>query len=115
MGRGKGFASLRSVRGSVENRTMVGNNKAKENGQRITSMCSDKGSSVLQRTFIGKSKNYSVPSSNKYERAHNRNLMQPGFDLIEVDIFFPRDDLEVMGRGKGFTSLSSVRGSIERE
>ncbi|KAH0773709.1 hypothetical protein KY290_010846 [Solanum tuberosum] len=160
VGRGKGFGSLKSVGGSVEKGTVVGNNKglnsatsnqnvitqktnvvppgfdaledetsflndnlevtqetmrskpAKENGQNITSMCSIKGTNVVQRTFIRKGKNYSVSSPDKNELAHSRNLMQPGFDPIEVDTFFPRDDLEVMGRGKGFTSLSSVRGSI---
>ncbi|KAH0669524.1 hypothetical protein KY285_025775 [Solanum tuberosum] len=120
-----------NVRGSVEKRTMVGNNKGfnsatytqnvvaqkinvvppsfdpledetsfpnddlevmqetvtskptKENGHNITSVCSVKGSNVVQRTSIGKS-----------------------------DTFFPRDDLEVMGRGNRFTSPSSVRGDI---
>ncbi|KAH0639236.1 hypothetical protein KY290_036513 [Solanum tuberosum] len=128
-------------RGSVEKRTMVGNNKglnaatynqndiaqktkvvppsfdaledetsfpnddlevieetvkskpAKENGHNIPSVCYVKGSNVVQRTSIGKSKNYCVPSSDKNEVAHNKNLMQPGFDPIEVDTFFPRDDL----------------------
>jgi len=75
-------------------------------------VCSVKGSNVVQRTSIGKSKNYCVPSSDKNELAHNKNLMQPGFDPIEVDTFFPRDDLEVMGRGNRFTSLSSVGGGI---
>ncbi|KAK6780128.1 hypothetical protein RDI58_022312 [Solanum bulbocastanum] len=55
---------------------------AKENGQIMTYVCSIKGT-------------------------HNKNLMQPGFDPVEVDTFFPRDDLEVMGRGNKFTSLSS--------
>ncbi|KAK4726914.1 hypothetical protein R3W88_031831 [Solanum pinnatisectum] len=32
--------------------------------------------------------------------------MQSGFDPIEVDTLFPRDDIEVMGRGNKFTSLS---------
>uniref|UniRef100_M1DII4 Transposon protein, CACTA, En/Spm sub-class n=1 Tax=Solanum tuberosum TaxID=4113 RepID=M1DII4_SOLTU len=148
------------VRGSVEKRTMVGNNKclnaatcnqnviaqrtnvvppgfdaledetsftnddlevmqqtvrsksAKDNGQNITSVCSVKGSNVVQRTSIGKRKIYCVPSSDKNELAHNKNLMQPGFDPIEVDTFFPSDDLEVMGRGNGFTSPSSIRGGI---
>ncbi|KAH0642089.1 hypothetical protein KY285_032954 [Solanum tuberosum] len=148
------------VRGSVENRIMVGNNKglnsatytqnvvaqkikvvhpsfdaledetsfpnddlevmqetvkskpAKENGHNITSVCSVKGSNVVKRTSIGKSKNYCVPSSDESELAHNKNLMQPGFDPIEIDTFFPRDDLEVMGRGNIFTSMSSVRGGI---
>ncbi|KAH0730145.1 hypothetical protein KY289_001333 [Solanum tuberosum] len=63
---------------------------------------------------IGKSKNYSVPSSGKNELAHNKNLMQPGFDPIELDTIISHDDLEVMGRGKGFTSLSSVGGSVEK-
>ncbi|KAG5615127.1 hypothetical protein H5410_014951 [Solanum commersonii] len=83
-----------------------------ENGKNITSVCSVKGSNVVQRTCIGKSKNYCVPSFDKNEVAHNKNLMQPGFDPIEVDTFFPRDDLEVMGRGNRFTSLSSIRGGI---
>ncbi|KAH0728694.1 hypothetical protein KY284_004559 [Solanum tuberosum] len=148
------------VRGSVEKRTMVGNNKGlnaetynqnviaqktnvvppgfdaledetsfpnddlevmqqtvkskpgKDNGQNITSVCSVKGSNVVQRTSIGKSKNYCVPSSDKNELAHNKNLMQPDFDPIEVDTIFPSDDLEVMGRGNGFTSPSSIRGGI---
>ncbi|KAH0725236.1 hypothetical protein KY284_001101 [Solanum tuberosum] len=155
-----GFVKESTVRGSVEKRTMVGNNKglnsatytqnvvaqkinvippgfdaledetsfpnddlevmqetvtskpAKENGQNIISACSVKGSNVVQRTSIGKSKNYCVPSSDKNELAQNKNLMQPGFDPIEVDSFFPRDDLEVMGRGNRFTSLSSVREGI---
>ncbi|KAH0754621.1 hypothetical protein KY290_024891 [Solanum tuberosum] len=80
---------------------------AKENGHNITYVCSVKGSNVVQRTSIGKSKNYCVPSSHKNELAHNKNLMQPGFDPIEVDTFFPCDDLEVIGRGNRFTSLSS--------
>ncbi|WMV40449.1 hypothetical protein MTR67_033834 [Solanum verrucosum] len=155
-----GFVKESTVRGSVEKRTMVGNNKglnsatytqnvvaqkinvvppgfdaledetsfpnddlevmqetvtskpAKENGQNIISACSVKGSNVVQRTSIGK--NYCVPSSDKNELAQNKNLMQPGFDPIEVDSFFPRDDLEVMGRGNRFTSLSSVREGIEK-
>ncbi|KAH0664072.1 hypothetical protein KY284_029003 [Solanum tuberosum] len=85
---------------------------AKVNGQNITSVCSVKGSNVVQRTSIGKRKIYCVPSSDKNELAHNKNLMQPGFDPIEVDTFFPSDDLEVMGRGNGFTSPSSIRGGI---
>ncbi|KAH0698842.1 hypothetical protein KY284_013057 [Solanum tuberosum] len=155
-----GFVKESTVRGSVEKRTVVGNNKglnsatytqnvvaqkinvvppgfdaledetsfpnddlevmqetvtskpAKENGQNIISVCSVKGSNVVHRTSIGKSKNYCVPSSDKNELAHNKNLMQPGFDPIEVDSFFPRDELEVMGRGNRFTSLSSVREGI---
>ncbi|KAH0660474.1 hypothetical protein KY289_029222 [Solanum tuberosum] len=85
---------------------------AKDNGQNITYVCSVKGSNVVQRTSIGKRKIYCVPSSDKNELAHNKNLMQPGFDPIEVDTFFPSDDLEVMGRGNGFTSPSSIRGGI---
>ncbi|KAH0678594.1 hypothetical protein KY284_019679 [Solanum tuberosum] len=90
----------------------VTSKQAKENGQNIIYACSVKGSNVVQRTSIGKSKNYCVPSSDKNELAQNKNLMQPGFDPIEVDSFFPRDDLEVMGRGNKFTSLSSVREGI---
>ncbi|KAH0708771.1 hypothetical protein KY284_010198 [Solanum tuberosum] len=87
---------------------------AKENGQNFTYVCSSKESNAVQRMSIGKSKNYSVPSSGKNELAHNKNLMQPGFDPIEVDTIISHDDLEVMGRGKGFTSLSSVGGSVEK-
>ncbi|KAG5605813.1 hypothetical protein H5410_027305 [Solanum commersonii] len=60
---------------------------AKEKGQNFTSVCSSKES---------------------------KNLMLPGFDPIEVDTLISYDDLEVMGRGKGFTSLSSVGGSVEK-
>jgi len=77
-------------------------------------VCSSKESNVEQRMPNGKSKNYSVPASGKNELAHNKNLMQPGFDPIEVDTIISHDDLEVMGRGKGFTSLSSVGGSVEK-
>ncbi|KAH0777523.1 hypothetical protein KY290_008934 [Solanum tuberosum] len=111
-GGGNRFTSPSSVRGGIGKRIMIGNNKAKENGHNITCVCSVKGSNVVQRTSIGKSKNYCVPSSDENELAHNKNLMQPGFDPIEVDTFFPRDDLEVMGRGNRFTSLSSVGGGI---
>ncbi|KAH0765220.1 hypothetical protein KY285_001091 [Solanum tuberosum] len=108
MGRGKGFTSLSSVGRSVEKRKMIGNNKdetsfphenldvmqetarskpAKEKGQNFTSVCSSKES---------------------------KNLLQPGFDPIEVDTLISYDDLKVMGQGKRFTSLSSVRGSVEK-
>jgi len=39
--------------------------------------------------------------------------MQPGFDPIEVDTLISYHDFEVMGRGKGFTSLNSIGGSVE--
>ncbi|KAG5610142.1 hypothetical protein H5410_021423 [Solanum commersonii] len=61
----------------------------------------------------GKSKNYSIPAFGKNEPAHNKNIMQPGFDPIEVDTLISFHDLEVMGRGKGFTYLNSIGGSIE--
>ncbi|KAH0693141.1 hypothetical protein KY285_020238 [Solanum tuberosum] len=158
MGRVNRFTSLSSIRGGIEKRIMIGNNKGLtfatytqnvvaqkinvvppgfdaledetsfpnddlevmqetvtrklENGHNITSMCSVKGSNVVQRTSIGKSKNYCVPSSDENKLAHNKNLMQPGLDPIEVDTFFPRDDLEVMGRGNKFTSPRSLRGGI---
>ncbi|KAH0677878.1 hypothetical protein KY285_025679 [Solanum tuberosum] len=86
---------------------------AKENGQNFTSVCSSKESNVEQRMPNGKSKNYSVPASGKNELADNKNLMQPGFDPIEVDTLISYHDFEVMGRGKGFTSLNSIGGSVE--
>ncbi|KAH0667872.1 hypothetical protein KY285_029078 [Solanum tuberosum] len=88
------------VRGSVEKRTMVGNSKDEKSfpndDLEVTqqTMRSKPGSNVVQRTSIGKRKIYCVPSSDKNELAHNKNLMQPGFDPIEVDTFFPSDDLE---------------------
>ncbi|KAG5585131.1 hypothetical protein H5410_045565 [Solanum commersonii] len=137
MGRGKGFTSLSSVGGSVEKRKMIGNNKEKDIKQTFTSMGSVKGSIVVQGTLIGKSKDEtSFPHENldvmqetarskpEKEKGQNftsvcsskesKNLMQPGFDPVEVDALISYDDLEVMGRAKRFTSLSSLRGSVEK-
>ncbi|KAH0693194.1 hypothetical protein KY285_020291 [Solanum tuberosum] len=143
---------------------MIGNNKEKDIRQTFTSMGSVKGSIVVQGTSIGKSKDCSVAYSDRNKLAsdknltqpgldliedetsfphenldemqvtarrkpakekgenftfvfsskESKNLMQPGFDPIEVDTLISYDDLEVMGRGKRFTSLSSVRGSVEK-
>ncbi|KAH0681212.1 hypothetical protein KY284_022297 [Solanum tuberosum] len=134
MGRGNRFTSLSSIRGGIEKRIMIGNNKGLNSATYIQNVVAQKinvvppGFDALEdetsfpnddlevmqetRTSIGKSKNYCVPSSDENELAHNKNLMQPGLDPIEVDTFFPHDDLEVMGRGSKFTSPSSLRGGI---
>ncbi|KAH0682780.1 hypothetical protein KY289_020532 [Solanum tuberosum] len=103
---------------------MIGNNKEKDIRQTFTSMGSVKGSIVVQGTSIGKSKDCSVAYSDRNKLASDKNLTQPGLDLIEDETSFPHENLDemqvtarrkpVMGRGKRFTSLSSVRGSVEK-
>ncbi|KAG5568876.1 hypothetical protein H5410_064104 [Solanum commersonii] len=173
-GRGQSLKSMGSVRVTAEKRTLIDptnkmletlrSKSEKEIGQNFTSMGSIKGSIVVQGTSIGKSKGCSTTYSDRNELASEKNLMQPGLDLIEDETSFPHenldvmqetarskpakekgqnftsvcsskesknlmqpgfdpievdtlisyDDLEVMGRGKGFTSLSSVGGSVEK-
>ncbi|KAH0724859.1 hypothetical protein KY284_000724 [Solanum tuberosum] len=68
----------------------------KENRMNITSVGSARGSTFVQRTSIGKSKGYSVVSSDMNVRAHNKTLRQPDFNPIEHVTSFPHDDLEAM-------------------
>ncbi|KAG5577324.1 hypothetical protein H5410_057458 [Solanum commersonii] len=115
MGRGKGFTSLSSVGGSVEKRKMIGNNKEKDIRQTFTSMGSVKGSIVVQGTSIGKSKDCSAAYSDRNELASDKNLVQPGLDLIEDETSFPHENLDVMQKtarsklakekGQNFTSV----------
>ncbi|KAG5570753.1 hypothetical protein H5410_060519 [Solanum commersonii] len=169
-GRGQSLKSMGSVL-TAEKRTLIDptnrmletlrSKSEKEIGQNFTSMGSIKGSIVVQGTSIGKSKGCSTAYSDRNELASDKNLMQPGLDLIEDETSFPHenldemqvtarskpgewtklyicvskesknlmqpsfdpievdtlisyDDLEVMGRGKRFTSLSSVKGSVEK-
>ncbi|KAH0679255.1 hypothetical protein KY284_020340 [Solanum tuberosum] len=115
---------------------MIGNNKEKDIRQTFTSMGSVKGSIVVQGTSIGKSKDCSVAYSDRNELASDKNLVQPCLDLIEDETSFPHENLGVMqeiarskpAKEKGqnftsvcsskerkrFTSLSSVRGSVEK-
>ncbi|KAH0730248.1 hypothetical protein KY289_001436 [Solanum tuberosum] len=85
---------------------------AKENGQNFTSVCSSKESNVVQRMPNGKSKNYSVPASSKNELEHNKNLMQPGFDPIEVDTLISYHDLEKRIPGRTLHLWALLKGSI---
>ncbi|KAG5590323.1 hypothetical protein H5410_040837, partial [Solanum commersonii] len=71
----------------------------KKNGKNVKSVGSARGSPFVQRTSIGKSKGYSVVSSDSNVPAHNKNLRQPDFNLIEHETSFPRDDIEVMQEG----------------
>ncbi|KAH0650446.1 hypothetical protein KY284_030358 [Solanum tuberosum] len=87
-------------------------------------MGSVNGSIVVQGTSIGKSKGCSAAYSNRNELASDKNNIQPGLDLIEDETSFPHENLDemqetarskpVIGRGKGFTSLSFVGGSVEK-
>jgi len=91
--KGQNFTSLNSVRGSVDKRKMIGNNKG------LNSAASDqngRGSTFQQRTSIRKSKGYSAVSFDTNVLAHNKNLRQPDFSQIEHDTAFPHDELEVM-------------------
>uniref|UniRef100_M1DDV9 Transposon protein, CACTA, En/Spm sub-class n=1 Tax=Solanum tuberosum TaxID=4113 RepID=M1DDV9_SOLTU len=105
--KGQNFTSLNSVRGSVDKRKMIGNNKG------LNSAASDqngRGSTFQQRTSIRKSKGYSAVSFDTNVLAHNKNLRQPDFSQIEHDTAFPHDELEVMQH-----DLRSKSGSSEFE
>ncbi|KAH0781688.1 hypothetical protein KY290_001286 [Solanum tuberosum] len=114
---GQNFTSMGSVKGSIvenldEMQEVARCKPAKENGQNFTSVCSSKESNVVQRMPNGKSKNYSVPASGKNELAHNKNLMQPGFDPIEVDTLISYHDLEKRIPGRTLHLWALLKGSI---
>jgi len=59
-------------------------------------MGSIKGSIVVQGTSTGKSNGCSTTYSNGNELALDKNLMQPGLDLIEDETSFPHENLDEM-------------------
>ncbi|KAH0682779.1 hypothetical protein KY290_021365 [Solanum tuberosum] len=94
------------VRVTAEKRTLIDptnrmletltSKSEKEIGQNFTSMGSIKGSIVVQGTSIGKSKGCSTAYSDRNELASDKNLTQPGLDLIEDETSFPHENLDEM-------------------
>uniref|UniRef100_M1D9K0 Uncharacterized protein n=1 Tax=Solanum tuberosum TaxID=4113 RepID=M1D9K0_SOLTU len=100
-----------------DHEVMQGNMRGKpgkENGKYITFVGSARGSTFVQRTSIGKSKGYSVVSSDMNEPAHNKIIRQPKFNPIGHDASFPHDDLEAMQESLRSKSGSCVFDKIKR-
>ncbi|WMV42845.1 hypothetical protein MTR67_036230 [Solanum verrucosum] len=79
--------------------------------------------SVEKRTMVGNNKGLNAETYNQNVIAQKTNVVPPGFDALEDETSFPNDDLEVMQQtvrsksakenGQNITSVCSVKGSIE--
>ncbi|KAG5585531.1 hypothetical protein H5410_045965 [Solanum commersonii] len=80
--------------------------------------------SVEKRTMVGNNKGLNVATYNRNDIVQKTNVVPPGFDAMEDETSFPNDDLEVMEEtvkrkpakenGQNITSVCSVKESIIR-